>query len=58
MNEQDRLLIEQLISVLYEQSQAIQALASSNMALVRAIAESDGDTDGEPMTYMDGTPRQ
>lgn len=58
MTEQDRLLLEQLISVLYEQSQAIQALASSNMALVRAMAESDDDTDDDPLTYMDGTPRQ
>ena len=55
MSEQDRLLIEQLIGVLHEQSQSIQALARSNMALIQAMADADGDEEGQRLTYLDGT---
>lgn len=46
-----------LIAALHEQTAAINRLASSNEALVQAMAESeDGDPDAEPRTYMDGSP--
>jgi len=34
---------------------AISALAQSNQALVQAMAEAE-DEEGEPTTYLDGTP--
>lgn len=47
-----------LIAALLQQTQAINRLAASNEALVRAMAEADGeDPEHEPTTYLDGTPR-
>lgn len=48
-----------LVEALKGQTQAIQALADSNMALVAAMAESEEmpDTPEEPAMYLDGRPR-
>lgn len=46
-----------LIAALHEQTAAINRLASSNEALVQAMAEGDDqDPDAEPRVYMDGSP--
>lgn len=55
MTERDRSLLEDLISAIHQQTMAISALAQSNQALVQAMAEAE-DEEGEPTTYLDGTP--
>lgn len=46
-----------LIAALREQTAAINRLASSNEALVQAMAEGEEqDPDAEPRVYMDGSP--
>lgn len=50
-------LLIHLIDALNGQSQAIQSLADSNMALVQAMAEDQGMDEGqEPRQYLDGSP--
>ena len=50
-------LLIHLIDALNAQSQAIQALAESNMALVQAMAQDQGMDEGqEPRQYLDGSP--
>jgi hypothetical protein len=44
-----------LIDAITDQTKAIQALANSNTALIRAMAD-EPEQDQEPMTYMDGRP--
>ncbi|WP_165856744.1 hypothetical protein [Marinobacter sp. JSM 1782161] len=48
-----------LVAAIEKQTEAINALAASNMELVEAMAEVDhvDDEEREPATYMDGTPK-
>lgn len=39
-----------------EQTMAITALADSNMALVAAMLEGEGDPEAQPLTYLNGQP--
>lgn len=55
--------LRQLVAAMQEQTQAINALAASNRELVAVIAdllaeEGEQDSDAEPSTYMDGSPRR
>ena len=50
--------LQQLLQRLDNLAAAIERLVQVNQVLIMAMAESDGDTDPEPLTYMDGTPRQ
>ena len=54
MNEQQT---AELIEAIRQQTDAINRLASSNAALVQAIAEAEGmdDEEREPTTYLDGS---
>jgi len=47
----------ELIEAIRQQTDAINRLASSNSALVQAMAEAEGmdDEDREPPTYLDGS---
>lgn len=47
-----------LVEAIQGQTQAITALAESNMMLIDAMSqgEDDIDPDAEPLTYMDGSP--
>lgn len=58
MSERVESLLVELIEALQEQTRAVQALASSNQALVQAMAEMEGveDEDAQPTTYLDGSP--
>jgi len=49
--------LDALIAALHQQTQAINRLASSNEALIRAMAEADPDEDDHD-TYLDGSPRR
>jgi hypothetical protein len=55
VNEQQ---LAELIEAIRQQTDAINRLASSNAALVQAMAEAEGldDEDQEPATYLDGSP--
>jgi hypothetical protein len=50
--------LDALIAALHQQTQAINRLASSNEALIRAMAEADPDEDDLPEAYLDGSPRR
>lgn len=52
-------LLEALLAAMQAQTEAINALAASNMALVDAMIEGAEDSDGEELsrTYLDGSPR-
>ena len=52
-------LLEALLVAMQAQTEAINALADSNMALVDAMIEGAEDGDGEELsrTYLDGSPR-
>ncbi len=54
MNEQQ---LAELIEAIRQQTDAINRLASSNAALVQAMAESEvmDEEDREPTTYLDGS---
>ena len=54
MNEQQT---AEVIEAIRQQTDAINRLASSNAALVQAMAEAEGmdDEDREPTTYLDGS---
>ena len=54
MNEQQ---LAELIEAIRQQIDAINRLASSNAALVQAMAESEvmDEEDREPTTYLDGS---
>ena len=54
MNEQQT---AELIEAIRQQTDAINRLASSNAALVQAMAEAEGmdDEEREPTTYLDGS---
>jgi len=47
----------ELIEAIRQQTEAINRLASSNAALVQAMAEAEGldEDDRDPETYLDGT---
>lgn len=49
--------IAELIEAIRQQTDAINRLASSNAALVQAMAESEviNEEDREPTTYLDGS---
>jgi hypothetical protein len=50
---------ERLIEALHAQTQAIQALADSNIAVVDLLIgreAEEADDDAPPKTYLDGTP--
>jgi hypothetical protein len=49
--------LDALIAALHQQTQAINRLADSNQALIRAMAEADPDEE-DPDTYLDGSPRR
>jgi|25_taG_2_1085351.scaffolds.fasta_scaffold16373_2 DNA-directed RNA polymerase sigma subunit (sigma70/sigma32) len=50
--------LAQLLEAIRQQTAAINRMAESNMALVAAMAESEGmiDEDAQPGSYLDGTP--
>lgn len=50
--------LEQLLQRLDNLTAAIEQLVNVNQSLLMAMAESDDDDSHEPLTYMDGTPRQ
>lgn len=52
-------LLEALLAAMQAQTEAINALADSNMALVDAMIEGveGGDGEGLSRTYLDGSPR-
>lgn len=54
MNEEQT---AELIEAIRQQTDAINRLASSNAALVQAMAEAEGmdDEDKDPPTYLDGS---
>lgn len=54
MNEEQT---AELIEAIRHQTDAINRLASSNAALVQAMAEAEGmdDEDRQPPTYLDGS---
>lgn len=49
-------LLKELIEVIRAQTDAIKALAASNIELIQAIAEAE-DLPSEPTKYLDGTKR-
>ncbi|EDM47768.1 hypothetical protein [Marinobacter algicola] len=50
--------VTELIEAIRQQTDAINRLASSNAALVQAMAEAEGldEEDQAPDTYLDGAP--
>ena len=58
MSEEDRALLKELASAIRAQTEAISALAASNVALVDLIASSIGDAGDEAPhagVYLDGS---
>lgn len=49
-------LLSQLIEAITLQSQAINNLAQSNMALVNAMSTDEVDGEAEPSRYLNGQP--
>lgn len=56
MSEHAEHLLAAILEELKNQTQTIQELRESNLALIEAIAEQDDDPDAPPTHYMDGTP--
>ncbi len=56
MNEHVESLLVELIETMQQQTEAINALAASNMALVQTMAEGDGSGEAadDSHSYLDG----
>jgi|LGVF01.2.fsa_nt_gb hypothetical protein len=48
--------MKELIDAIKEQTEAINALADSNMALVACLVDEQADEEDQPPRFMDGTP--
>lgn len=49
-------LLEQLVTAQQQTNRLLEAIANQQALLIQALAEDERDPDGEPVTYMDGSP--
>lgn len=57
MSEQEASLLEQMLVEQKKQTSLLEQIATQNLALIEALADSDGaDPDAQPSTYLDGSP--
>ncbi|MNF13817.1 hypothetical protein D3C80_2157950 [compost metagenome] len=55
MSERAESLLEQLVTAQQQTNRLLEAIASQQDQLIQALADDQGDPDGEPMNYMDGS---
>ncbi|MBI6940050.1 hypothetical protein JET76_01705 [Pseudomonas putida] len=57
MSEQAISLLQQILEQEQKQTALLETIASQNLALIEALADSDGaDPDAPPSTYLSGAP--